>query len=93
MTAVFVEHAAVWENVTMGVPLTAGEETRRAMLLFNLLTLDSANRYMQFSSGYLEAKAWEGRMQILPDLVGYPIYPVWRESGAGRNQSARFLHN
>ena len=35
------------------MPLAAGEETRKAINLFNVAMLESSNRYLQFRSGFL----------------------------------------
>jgi len=86
-----LDNASIWEKVVTGAPLAAGEETRKAIILFNLLMLETASRYQQFISGYLEPESWEGRARILPALVEYPIYDVWRNSLGGKNQTASFL--
>lgn len=86
-----LDNASIWEKVVTGAPLAAGEETRKAIILFNLLMLETASRYQQFKSGYLEPESWEGRARILPSLVEAPIYDVWRNSHGGMNLPASFL--
>ena len=87
-----LDNAGIWEKVVTGAPLAAGEETRKAIILFNLMMLETASRYQQFNSGYLEPESWEGRARILPSLVEFPIYYVWRNSPGGMNQTASFLN-
>jgi hypothetical protein len=36
MVMAFVDHASTWEKVVTGEPLAEGEETRKAINLFNL---------------------------------------------------------
>ena len=91
MATAFLEYAHTWDMVIAGAPLNDGQETREAIILFNILMLDTESRYQQFKSGYLETSSWEGRRRILPSLVAYPIYDVWRDSPGGRNHSAEFL--
>ncbi len=87
-----LDNAGIWEKVVTGAPLAAGEETRKAIILFNLMMLETASRYQQFNSGYLEPESWEGRARILPSLVEFPIYDVWRNSPGVMNQTASFLN-
>ena len=91
MAIAFLDHASIWNMIITGEPIDDGEETRKAIILFNIFMLDTESRYQQFRSGYLEPASWEGRRKILPEVVEYPIYDVWRTSPGGRNHSARFL--
>lgn len=76
LTMAFVNNAAVWDKVVAGAPLAPGQEMRKGIVLFNLLMLESANRFRQFNAGYLDPELWEARKRILPILVKYPIYEV-----------------
>ena len=91
MATAFLEHADTWDKVIVGAPLDGGEETRVAIILFNILMLDTESRYQQFNSGYLDPSSWEGRKRIIPSLVSYPIYELWRNSPGGQNHSAEVL--
>jgi len=86
-----VEHAGTWDKVQTGQPLAAGEETRRAIALFNLVMLDAERRFNQFNAGFLEAGPWEGNLKSLPLLVALPTYERWRQSGGAMSRSADFL--
>lgn len=84
LASVFIEHAGIWEKVVTGATLAEGEETRVAILLYNMLMLDTAHRYRQYVDGYLEAQAWNARRDTLPSIVKLPIFAEWRTSlGAG----------
>lgn len=91
MIAVLTEHAAVWDKVVTGDPLANGVETRKGILLFNMLMTEAENRYYQFDSGYLDAQSWEGRVFSLRPIVVLPMYELWRKSPGGMNHSADFL--
>ena len=91
MASRFLDHASIWDKIITSVPIDDGEETRKAIILLNIFMLDTESRYQQFLSGYLEPASWEGRRDILPEVVEYPIYDVWRKSPGGRNHSAQFL--
>lgn len=88
---VFLGHAGTWDKVITGQPISEGEELRAAILLFNLLMLDSERRYQQFTLGYLEAQPWEARYQTLPKIVSLPIFRAWRNSLGAQGHSAGFL--
>jgi hypothetical protein len=89
--AMVAEHAGTWDKVVNGEPLSDGEETRRAIVLFNMLMADSENRFHQFNAGYLGPESWEARRLTLRGNVRMPIYQVWKGSLGGRNRSAEFL--
>ena len=80
-----MRYAGTWEKVLTGVPFADQEETRRAILLFNMVMTMYQNRLYQFKTGYLDyAPEFE-------DLVTWPIYEVWRASGGAKNRSPDFL--
>jgi hypothetical protein len=91
VAGVFAEHAATWDRVVKGEPIPDGAERRLAILLFNLLMLDSERRYRQFASGYLQAQSWDARHQTLPLIVRLPIFRDWRESLGAKGHSPDFL--
>ncbi len=88
---VFAENVAVWDKVMLGESLEDGEETRLAILLYNLLITDSENWYLQYNAGYLEEQLWESRLAILAPLTQLPIYEPWKLTLGARNHSASFL--
>ena len=91
MIATMVNHSDTWDKVVTGAPLESGAETRKAIILYNLLMVESENRYHQFHSGFLATPTWEGRLLILQPTVKLPIFKIWRESYGGRGHSAEFL--
>lgn len=90
-TRAFVDNAATWHKLVTGAALAPGEEMRRGIVLFNMLMLESANRFRQFNSGYLDPELWEARLRILPILVKYPIYEIWRKAPGAQGQPSDFL--
>jgi hypothetical protein len=80
-----MRYAGLWEKVVTGVHLADGEESRRAILLFNMAMTLNQNRYYQFKTGYLDYPP------ELDDLVTWPIYAVWRASGGATSRSPEFL--
>ncbi len=91
MAATVLNHASTWDKVLNGEPLASGEETRTGIILFNLLMIESENRYHQFQAGFLDAQSWEGRHATLGSLAKLPIYTVWRDSPGAKGHSADFL--
>jgi hypothetical protein len=86
-----VEHAGTWDKVMNRQPLAEGEETRRAIAMFNFVMLDAERRFNQFNAGFLEAGAWEGNRNSLPLLVALPLFERWRTSYGALSRSADFL--
>lgn len=91
LAAEVANHAATWDKLLNGEPLTSGAETRKGIILFNMLMIESENRFHQFNSGYLSAQSWEGRLSTLRQFANLPIYRVWRNSPGGKGHSADFL--
>ena len=91
MIATMANHSNTWHKVTAGVPLESGAETREGIMLYNLLMVETSNRYQQFHSGFLDAATWEGRLSILQPTVKLPIFKLWRASFGARGHSAEFL--
>lgn len=90
MVTVFLDHSTIWDKIITGAPIE-DEEMRQAILLFNIFMLDTESRYEQLRSGYLDPARWDGRLRLLPEVVSYPFYEVWRNSPGGRNHSDHFL--
>ena len=91
MAATVLNHASTWDKVLNSEPLASGEESRTGIILFNLLMIESENRYHQFQAGFLTAQSWEGRHATLRSLTKLPIYTVWRDSPGAKGHSADFL--
>jgi hypothetical protein len=89
--SLIAEHASVWGKMMASTPLESGEETRRAIILYNMYMIDTESRYHQFQSGYLEAQAWEARHGTLPSFLMLSVYHLWRDSLGGQSRSADFL--
>lgn len=91
LAAILIENAAVWDKVLKGEPIAEGEETRIAIILYNMFMLDTLRRYRQYSVGYLEAEAWKARRQTLPAIVSLPIFSIWRKSFGAQGHPTDFL--
>ena len=91
MVAVFVANAGTWDKVVTGAPIDEGEEMRKAIALYNLAMLETANRYAQYRSGYIDMEQWENNLKSLPAVTRLPIYERWRQSFGGQGQDAAFL--
>ena len=89
--SIVIDNAGTWEKVVTAAPLSSGEETRKAILVFNAFMIDTESRYHQYKSGYLEAQPWEARLGTLPDVVILPTFKLWRKSLGGLSHSAEFL--
>ena len=91
LIATMANHSNTWDKVSTGVPLESGAETREGILLYNLMMVETENRYHQFHSGFLDASLWESRLSILQPTVKLPIFKIWRTSLGARAHSAEFL--
>lgn len=89
--AIILENAEIWDKLNVGDPLSGREETRKGIILFNLYLLDSASRYNQYKTGYLEVENWECREQTLHNLVQWPIFELWRDSLGAKGHGKEFL--
>ena len=78
-------YVGTFEKMHAGVEIADKEESRRAIILFNMMMTLYQNRYYQFKAGYLD---------YLPDSADaatWPIYEVWRASGGASLRSPEFL--
>ena len=91
MMSILAEHAGVWEKIIAGLPLAPGEETRRAIVIFNVYMIETEHRFHQFNTGFLDTQPWEGRLGTLPIVVRLPAYDLWRASAGGQSHAADFL--
>ena len=91
MVAVLIANSDTWEKVVTGAPLDEGDEMRRAINLYQLVMLETANRYSQFRSGYIDQNTWDGTVNALPAVTKLPIYEKWRESFGAQGQDPAFL--
>ncbi len=89
--SIVIENAGTWEKIVTDAPLSEGQETRAAIVLYNLFMLDSERRFHQYNAGYLETAAWEGRLRALPLVVKFSIFDRWKSSLGGMAHSADFL--
>ena len=80
-----MRYAGTWEKIIIRVHLADGEETRRAILLYNMMMTLYQNRYYQFKTGYLD------NPPPIEEPVTWPFYEVWRGSGGAKNRSPEFL--
>ena len=91
MIATMANHSNTWHKVTTGVPLESGAETREGIILYNMLMVETENRYHQFHSGFLGAASWEGRLSTLQPTVKLPIFKIWRASLGAKGHTTEFL--
>jgi hypothetical protein len=80
-----MRYAGIWEKIVTGVHFADGEETRKAILIYNMMMTLYQNRYYQFKTGYLD------NPPPIEEPVKWPFYEVWRASGGAKNRSAEFL--
>ena len=81
-----LRYAETWEKVATGAPVPEGVETRRGIILYNLLMTQYENRYHQVAAGYVE-----GLPENLEMIVALPFYEVWRASIGANARSATYL--
>jgi len=86
-----LRYADIWEKIIVGTPMEDGQERRRAINLFNMAMTEMENRYLQFKSGYVDARSWEARQIALETFVTMPMFLIWRESLAASTHSPGFL--
>ena len=91
MVQIFAEHAEVWDKVSTGKELDSGTETRKGILMANMLMIDYENRFHQYLAGNFDESSWQNRLEILQSFVSLPIYDTWRNSLGGRSHGADFL--
>jgi hypothetical protein len=84
--AAILREASVWEKIVTGAPLAAGQETRKGIILYNMLQTQNENRYLQMQSGYLEH-----RTSDLLRTASLPFYEIWRESPGAKSRSPEWL--
>ena len=80
-----MRYAGTWDKIVTGVHFADGEETRRAILLYNMLMTLHENQYYPFKTGYLD------HLPEYKDPVTWPMYEVWRGSGGATLRSPEFL--
>ena len=91
LSKILADNSAIWEKVLTAAPLQDGEEKRRAIVVYNVFMIDTETRYHQFKAGYLYEASWEGRLNILPEVIELPIFGPWRRSFGGARHSTDFL--
>ena len=91
MHAVFAANAATWNKVIAGLPLEDGEETRKGIVLYNMLMTETEGRFFQYKTGYLEAVVWEQRLPAVRITIRNPIHKIWRASPGAAAHSLGFL--
>jgi len=91
MIDTLIRNKDTWEKVLTGAPLEEGAELRGGILLFNLLMVNTDNRYNQFRSGFLDSNAWDNYEDTLPSLVRLPIFKIWRDTTGAHSHTAEYL--
>lgn len=90
--SIIMDNAELWDRIICGETFTDREERRKATILYNMYILDSANRFYQYKTGYLDNQNWEGRRQTLHSIVRWPLFEVWRDSLGASGHSQEFLN-
>ena len=80
-----IRYAKTWDKIVAGMPLEDGEETRRGIVLLNMLMTMYQNRYLQYQSGYLD------NPPAISDVVTWPMYATWRGSSGAKTHPPAFL--
>ncbi len=80
-----MRYAGTWDKIVTSANFADGEETRRAILLYNMMMTFYQNRYYQFKTAYLD------HPPFTEEVVTFPMYEIWRGSGGAKNRSAEFL--
>ncbi len=91
MQSQFMHYADLWEKLIVDAPIMKGGETRRAIILYNMLMTDFENRYFQFEAGYFDARSWQARLSSLRRIVALPFFETWRGTMGGVAHSPGFL--
>jgi len=86
-----MRYAGLWEKLIIGAPIKKGEETRKAIILYNMIMTDFENRFFQFQAGYFDAKSWETRVSSLRRIVALPFFTTWRGTLGAVAHSPDFL--
>ncbi len=80
-----MRYAGTWEKIVTGVHFADVDETRRAILLYNMAMTLFQNRFYQFKTVYLD------HPPVTEEVVTFPMYEIWRGSGGAKNRSPEFL--
>jgi hypothetical protein len=88
---VFAENAGTWNKVITGLPLEGEEETRKGIVLYNMLMTETEGRFFQYQTGYLDDEAWEQRLPAVRLTIGNPIHKIWRATPGANAHSLSFL--
>ncbi len=80
-----MRYAGTWDKIVTNANFADGEETRRAILLYNMMMTLYQNRYYQFKTGFLD------HPPLTEEVVKFPMYEIWRGSGGAKNRSPEFL--
>jgi hypothetical protein len=91
MQSQFIRYAGLWEKLIIGATIEKGEETRKAIILYNMIMTDFENRYYQFEAGYFDAESWENRVSSLRRIVALPFFETWRGTMGAVAHSPGFL--
>ena len=73
MMSVMVENSATWEKILSGANIQPGNETRKAILLFNVYMIDTESRFHQYQTR-LSGCAAVGRKKAHTSGCGRPAH-------------------
>ncbi len=84
-------YADTWEKVLSGDPLADGEESRRGIILYNMVMTENVNMFHQFNAGYLDEANWAKRQNNFRRLVKLPMYDEWKDAVGASGHPQEFL--
>jgi len=81
-----LRYSDTWEKVASGTPITDSVETRRGIILYNMLMTTQENRFHQYQAGYLDSMP-----ASLYRTVQIPFFDVWRTSVGADSRTPEYL--
>ena len=81
-----LRYSDTWEKVASGTPITDPVETRRGVILYNMLMAVQENRYHQYQAGYLD-----NMPASLYRTVQLPFFDLWRTSVGADSRTPEYL--
>ena len=84
------QHADTWQKVVTNQTLDE-VETRRGIILFNIMMSALENRFHQHRAGYLDDPSWQASSSAIRKSMEFDIYEEWLGTAAAATHTADFL--
>jgi len=84
--AEILRYSDTWEKVASGAPMTDSVETRRGIILYNMLMTVQENRYHQYQAGYID-----NLPASIRTTVRLPFFDTWRTSVGAGSRTPEYL--